>query len=267
MDLVDNYEHPETNVIYILESIPTSETEEQFNEQILQGCSCGPICTAQKGCACIINSGATYIKNDVTETQDDLYKLHIINPKIPFYECNINCNCYNSICGQRLVQFGPRRNMQIQYTGGKGWGLFTSTDVRMGSFICEYAGEIISANEAKQRYKKTKDNNLMNYIFCINESFGNKNIRTFIDPLIFGNIGRYINHSCDPNCNLVPIRINNTIPKLCIFSKQDIEANQELTFDYGDGSLGFDISKTSNKINCLCTAKSCRGYLPFCEEL
>ncbi|KAI5715781.1 hypothetical protein M8J77_022366 [Diaphorina citri] len=63
-------------------------------------------------------------------------------------------------------------------------------------------------------------------------SSGSNAFEMFIDATTFGNIGRYINHSCEPNCLVVPIRVNCVYPSLAIFAKTDIGVDEEITYDY-----------------------------------
>lgn len=103
----------------------------------------------------------------------------------------------------------------------------------------------------------------MNFILKVNENFGENIIETIVDPSRFGNIGRYINHSCNPNCELIPIRVDSLIPKIAIFAKKDILEGSELTFDYGDGKLGVSKESGAKYRLCLCEEENCRKYLPF----
>lgn len=257
MELQDDYDHISNEIYYTTENIITESVQD---EQINEGCTCEKECNLETKCTCLERSGALLIQEDKDE---DLWNSYFIQESIsnkPIYECNKNCKCLGLFCGNRLVQFGPRKNLQIVNTGEKGFGLMTTTPIKKGRFICEYAGEVISESEAKQRYQYNKTLNKMNYIFCVNEYFGEISYKMFIDPSIFGNIGRYINHSCEPNCLLYPIRINFLIPKLCIFAKRDIEKFEEITFDYGNENSDDE----TNRVYCLCKTKTCRKYLPYC---
>ena len=64
-----------------------------------------------------------------------------------------------------------------------------------------------------------------------------------------GNLSKYINHSCDPNCI---IKINDN--KILIYSKKTIKKGEELTFDYR-------FNKNSFKEICNCGSKNCRGHI------
>ncbi len=75
-----------------------------------------------------------------------------------------------------------------------------------------------------------------------------------IDPTFYGNIARFINHSCDPNC---VTQKWNVLGEVCvgIFAVRDIKENEELTFDYQ-----FDFFKTPFT-KCYCGTAKCKGYL------
>jgi histone-lysine N-methyltransferase SETMAR len=130
-----------------------------------------------------------------------------IKTEYGIYECFEDCEC-SQICTNRLVQFGPRKNLKIVSFPDKGLGLVTETFIPKGSFICEYAGEILTKSEAIKRNQENDAAGLMNYILCLNEIVeGKTKFQTFVDPSRKANIGRYLNHSCEPNCCIVPVRV------------------------------------------------------------
>lgn len=260
MELQDDYEHISNEIFYTIENIIEED------EQLHLGCNCEKECRLENNCSCLEHSGAVYTYEKDNQTLYDSYCIEETDTNKPIYECNKSCKCFGRFCGNRLVQFGSRKNLKIINAGEKGFGLTTSSRIKKGNFICEYAGEVISENEAKRRYETNKTLGKMNYIFCINEHFGEKSYKTFIDPSVFGNIGRYVNHSCEPNCVLYPIRVNFITPKLGIFAKTDIEESVEITFDYGiqDSITSDDLT---SRISCLCNAQNCRKYLPYCPQI
>ena len=74
-----------------------------------------------------------------------------------------------------------------------------------------------------------------------------------IDATIKGNESRFINHSCDPNCEVRQIRINNE-NKLIFFACCDIHAGDEITYDY-------KFPYEENEITCLCGSPNCRARM------
>ena len=82
--------------------------------------------------------------------------------------------------------------------------------------------------------------------------------------LVIGNIGRYLNHSCDPNLVMVPVRSDCLVPHLALFTSRMVEAGQELCYDYGAGDHGDDsVATGTDRTNCLCKSHCCRNYLPL----
>ncbi|XP_004524324.1 histone-lysine N-methyltransferase SETMAR isoform X2 [Ceratitis capitata] len=142
-------------------------------------------------------------------------------------------------------------------------GLLTTGNIPKGGFICEYAGEILTRNEASRRINLNEQNLGMNYILVMNEQReeGNSTNITIIDPSKKGNIGRYLNHSCDPNCEIRSVRVDCPIPKIAIFAKRDISAGEELCFHYNGGQIEKQ-PKFEGK-TCLCGAVNCAGFMPF----
>ncbi|XP_075978813.1 histone-lysine N-methyltransferase SETMAR [Anticarsia gemmatalis] len=262
----DNYTHAENNVFYTVENIigPLEQSTEyerllnDFNSQLTEHCTCEESCSYAL-CKCLDKSGSynfNYSSNWHIETLEHKSNLKTDSP--PIFECNQYCQCTNE-CGNRVVQRGPIEGLEIKQCN-KGLGLFTTNFIPKGTFVCEYAGEVITRSQAATRHQSNLINSKMNYIFCLKEHCGESVVETFVDPSLFGNIGRYMNHSCEPNCCIVPVRCDTLVPKLAIFARVDILPNEELTFHYGD-SDGSD--SVDCRIKCLCKTKNCSGYIPF----
>jgi histone-lysine N-methyltransferase SETMAR len=138
--------------------------------------------------------------------------------------------------------------------------------------VCEYAGEVLGELEAELRNQQDRKNQSGNYIYWIRENFGDKNVtQTIVDPTTLGNIGRYLNHSCDPNLVACPVRIDCLVPTIAFFATRSIQREEELTFDYGvnsdNATSDVTILKSDESLEqltlCLCHSKNCRGKLPF----
>ncbi|KAL7305341.1 hypothetical protein TKK_0002469 [Trichogramma kaykai] len=247
----DNYEHLLPDVMYVVSNIPGPGSElDDFETTFALGCSCEQECK-ENSCSCI-HGTQNYINNKLSNASKNVLT-----------ECNSICTC-NEKCGNRLVQQGPLDCLVIKETIVKniGFGLFTSKLIRKGQFICEYAGEVIGIEEAYKRFDENKVKEQMNYVLVVTEHIGEKKITTCIDPAKFGNIGRYANHSCEPNAMLVPVRIDLVIPRLCLFAIKDIESMEEITFNYAGVTI--DSVHSSSGTPCLCGAAACTGYLPHC---
>lgn len=127
------------------------------------------------------------------------------------------------------------------------WGLFTKEDILAGEMVIEYIGEVIPsvlADIREERYEKIGIGS--SYLFRIDG-------QNIIDATFKGNLARFINHSCDPNCMARVVMVGKD-PKIVIYASEDIPAGSEITYDYK-----FPIE--NDKIVCLCGEESCRGYL------
>ncbi|OPJ85693.1 histone-lysine N-methyltransferase SETDB1 [Patagioenas fasciata monilis] len=60
------------------------------------------------------------------------------------YECNKRCQCNINMCTNRLVQHGLQVRLQLFKTQNKGWGIRCLDDIAKGSFVCIYAGKILT---------------------------------------------------------------------------------------------------------------------------
>jgi uncharacterized protein len=121
-------------------------------------------------------------------------------------------------------------------------GCYTTVAIPEGTFIVEYTGEIITNDEADERYEHRDDT----YLFGMSDE----------EHVIDGDgVAAFINHSCDPNCESDEIDGH-----LWIVALRDIKADEELTYDYclydGEGDSP-----------CSCGAKNCKGTLYSDEEL
>lgn len=127
-----------------------------------------------------------------------------------------------------------------------GNGVFASVFIPAGTHVCDYLGEFIDADELARREEKRRGNG---EIFTMAVDDG-----CFIDATDFveNNPARFINHSCDENCEAV---WDAAARVMRIFSLRDIAAGEELSFDYG-----FDLSRFFEH-PCRCGSPSCRGFI------
>ncbi|KAG6331507.1 hypothetical protein ID866_7581 [Astraeus odoratus] len=103
------------------------------------------------------------------------------------------------------------------------WGLYAMERIARGEMVIEYVGEIIRAQIADKREKLYERQGIgSSYLFRIDEDL-------VVDATKKGNLGRLINHSCDPNCTAKIITINGE-KKIVIYAKQDIELGDEITY-------------------------------------
>ncbi|XP_010767626.1 histone-lysine N-methyltransferase SETMAR [Notothenia coriiceps] len=198
------------------------------SEVTLPGCSCLSHSCSSESCSCLQTHGQAY---DSTHTL--LHRTHS-GFCSPVFECNALCSCGDA-CSNRVVQSGLTLKLEVYSTEKRGWGVRALKSIPKGTFVCEYAGEVISFEEARRRQlaQRAEDNN---YIIAVREHAGEGSVtETFVDPARVGNVGRFLNHSCQPNLLMQPVRVHSVVPRLALFAGRSIDALEELTFDYSGG--------------------------------
>ncbi|GFQ08742.1 histone-lysine n-methyltransferase ashh1 [Phtheirospermum japonicum] len=133
-------------------------------------------------------------------------------------------------------------------TEGRGWGLLADQQIKAGQFIIEYCGEVISSEKAKQRSHSYEAQGLIDaYIISLNANL-------FIDATKKGSLARFINHSCQPNCETRKWTVLGET-RVGIFAKEDIAIGIELGYDYNFEWYG------GATVRCLCGAANCSLFL------
>lgn len=233
------------------------------SEVVYLGCHCRlPSCTNQ--CPCVSRFGQSYDEGGRLIKLEEALSHNNRRPAKPIVECNAMCEC-GEHCSNRVVQNGPNYKLEIFETVDKGFGLRAQSSIPQNCFVCEYAGEILTKEEARRRAKSLRSDDA-NYILVVREFIEDgKPLQTIIDPTYKGNLGRFINHSCEPNLFKVPVRVHNEIPKVALFALRDIAPGEELTYSYGE-TTEVDGDATKRK-HCYCQSKVCRRYLPFDHSL
>jgi hypothetical protein len=131
----------------------------------------------------------------------------------------------------------------------QGRGAFATRRIRKGTRIIEYTGERITQDEADERYDDEAMGRHHTFLFTLDE-------KTVIDAAVGGNEARFINHSCDPNCQAL---IEGD--KIFIYALKDISPGEELAYDYAyERAEGMD-EESEQLYVCRCGAKNCRGTI------
>tara|TARA_B100000085_G_scaffold129854_1_gene118246 strand:+ start:188 stop:1666 length:1479 start_codon:yes stop_codon:yes gene_type:complete len=180
-----------------------------------------------------------------------------LNRKLRFSCDSRTCPCGDTCSNRPLSQLQEPKTKIIR-TENRGWGLFVQEPVRAGSFIVEYAGEILDEPECAARLWHDKQSGEENfYMMEISANY-------VIDAKFKGSIARFINSSCHPNCETqrwVDASTNET--RVGIFATEDIPSGTELTYDYNFAHFG-DESATS--FACMCGHPKCRGTLDAAKK-
>ena len=141
----------------------------------------------------------------------------------------------------------PRVRVRISRVHGK--GVFAARPIAQGERIIEYTGERITWKEAQRRHPHDPAQPTHTFYFHIDD-------KHVIDALYGGNASRWINHSCEPNCEA-----DEEGGRIFITALRDIVPGEELYYDYG---LVIDAPLTPElkaEYPCWCGSANCRGTL------
>ncbi|RUS84016.1 hypothetical protein EGW08_008238, partial [Elysia chlorotica] len=262
--------------------IPSKKVNLNTDPDFLVCCDCTDNCRDRSKCAC---QQLTIENTSWIGDKDPTAGYHHRRLKEPLFtgivECNSRCKC-DKRCSNRVAQHGLSMRLQVFKTGAKGWGLRCLDDIAKGSFICIYAGQLLTDREANEvhlknnldykpkrsieffrhdgkqygdqylaeldfievverqkegyesdvegmdvsdddkdaNYKASKDSDedrtyKVLFVYCIFLPLGEKEAKKerqptrnffkddtecyIMDAKSMGNLGRYLNHSCDPN--------------------------------------------------------------------
>jgi len=137
----------------------------------------------------------------------------------------------------------------VRHSGIQGRGVFAAGRIRKGRRIIEYVGQRVTHDEADSRYDDDAMSRHHTFLFEVDES-------TVIDAARDGNEARFINHSCDPNCEAV-----NEDGRIYIEAIRNIQPGVELTYDYAYPCDEPLTPEMFHRYRCACGAPNCRGTI------
>jgi SET domain-containing protein len=119
-----------------------------------------------------------------------------------------------------------------------GTGGFAKTDIAAGTWVIEYTGEKITKDESLRRCEAGNE-----FIFSLGDEWD-------LDGSVPWNPARFLNHSCEPNCETERIE-----GRIWIIAVRNIRGGEELTFNYGYSLDDY------REHHCRCGAAGCVGYM------
>ncbi|KAG9004966.1 hypothetical protein FRB94_001935 [Tulasnella sp. JGI-2019a] len=274
----------------------------------LKGCNCIGGCDPKNpGCACAMRQTWWYEAFNIQDSEGFAYDVgrQLLYHGFPVFECNAACSC-DEYCQNKVVQNGRKVRLSLKKTKHKGWGVFAEEDIPYGTFIGIYSGELLTDAEAHVR-GEVYDAFGRTYLFnidCSHLSRGPERpselikamagasppvakpgweIKYCVDAFHAGNHTRFLNHSCEPNCDLDPIYTYDADiekPLLCAFTNVDVSKGEELCFSYhgedpvapkkkgrkrkgkGKGPASTSMAELARvRAQCRCNAPGCLGYI------
>ncbi len=140
-------------------------------------------------------------------------------------------------------------SIRVRHSAIHGNGVFATRKIPAGARIIEYGGKRITENQAEKRFGLDPENPHHTFFFSLESG-------KLIDGGDEGNDARWINHSCEPNCEAQEEK-----GRVFIHALRDITRGEELNYDYG---LVIDekMSKALKKAYaCRCGSAECRGTM------
>jgi histone-lysine N-methyltransferase SETDB1 len=322
---------------YSPKRIPIGDVD--LNEDLVSGCDCKGDCSDRLSCGC------RKLTDDASEGSIDMPDFGGYSNKrlkAPYlhgiYECNSKCSC-STRCQNRISQEGIKAQLEVFWTGKKGWGLRCIHDLPKGFFVCLYSGEVMTDSESERRasrgdeyfvklslieivedkvgYEEAIDSDLLvldddeysseasvssssedstldmitgkrrisshppktkhlktevqkvkQEFVKVREQLVREKLETkslnapisasdehyIIDAKRRGNIGRFLNHSCNPNCflqNVFSATHDPRFPLLAFFTFRHVEALEELTWNY--------LYSDHEVFDCECGSDNCKA--------
>jgi SET domain-containing protein len=141
------------------------------------------------------------------------------------------------------------RPFEIRPSPIHGQGVFATHRIPEGTRLIEYTGERLTPEEADARYPDVPGAPHHTFLFAIDDV-------VVIDAAVDGNEARWINHSCNPNCDAVV-----EFRRIWIETIRDIEVGEELAYDYAYELEERHTPAAKRRFPCSCGARNCRGTL------
>ncbi|KAL8952444.1 MAG: hypothetical protein Q9222_001635 [Ikaeria aurantiellina] len=162
-------------------------------------------------------------------------------------ECVGDCGCGPDCQNQRFQQRQYAKVTVIK-TEKKGYGLRADTDLKENDFVFEYIGEVIGEGHFRRRMQQYDEERIKHFYFM------SLNKGEFVDATKKGNLGRFCNHSCNPNCYVDKWVVGDKL-RMGIFAERAIRAGEELVFNYNVDRYGADPQP------CYCGEPNCTGFI------
>jgi uncharacterized protein len=143
----------------------------------------------------------------------------------------------------------PNPYFELRTSTIQGTGAFATRAIKKGTRIIEYVGQRISWRTADKRYDDDKMGRHHTFLFTVDD-------KTVIDAAVNGNDARFINHSCDPNCEAITDR-----KRIFIDAKKSIPAGTELLYDYQYERSDDHTAEDEKFYKCRCGSPKCRGTI------
>ena len=190
---------------------------------------------ASKRCECTEKDPCTSTSNCVTRSA--------------YTECTqYSCQLYSCCQNRRLMNNEGVHQLQLFKKNPMNNGVRSLVDIFKGQLVTEFVGEVLR----KDTYLKRLESGQSYPHYAVELISGSY----VIDASKKGNLSRFMNHSCKPNCIMQRWVVNGQ-QRIGIFALENVESGVELTYDYS-----MHVYLPNDEIKCLCGANECRQIIP-----
>lgn len=162
-------------------------------------------------------------------------------------ECVGDCGC-GPDCRNQRFQKRQYAKVAVIKTEKKGFGLRAETNLEPHQLIFEYVGEVVGEAQFRRRMRQYDEEGIKHFYFM------SLNKGEFVDATKRGNLGRFCNHSCNPNCYVDKWVVGEKL-RMGIFAERAVQAGEELVFNYNVDRYGADPQP------CYCGEPNCTGFI------
>ncbi|KAJ5736542.1 uncharacterized protein N7483_001667 [Penicillium malachiteum] len=162
-------------------------------------------------------------------------------------ECVGDCGC-GADCQNQRFQKKQYAQVAVIKTEKKGYGLRAEINLEPHQLIYEYVGEVVGEAQFQKRRRDYDAQKIKHFYFM------SLNKGEFVDATKRGNLGRFCNHSCNPNCYVDKWVVGEKM-RMGIFAERAVQAGEELVFNYNVDRYGADPQV------CYCGEPNCTGFI------
>ena len=149
---------------------------------------------------------------------------------------------------KRTLKTSPEK-VEVRASGVHGNGIYAIAPIRKGERIIEYMGEHLPWKDAMDQPAHDEEDPYHTFLFSLDNG-------DVIDAGQGGNDSRWINHSCDPNCETT-----EEDNRIFVYALRGIRPGEELFYDYRIVPAERRTKKLEREFACICGSAKCRGTM------
>ena len=150
--------------------------------------------------------------------------------------------------GTKRFKTTPEK-VEVRKSGVHGKGVYAKATIRKGARIMEYTGEHLPWDDAMDLPPRDPKDPYHTFFFSLENG-------DVINAAVGGNDSRWINHSCDPNCET-----NEEDNRIFVYALRTIEPGEELFYDYKIVPAERRTKALEKEFACWCGTAKCRGTM------